>query len=198
MAKAFVALDWDHRELRFVEGSCRNGGVKVRRAGAAEFPPGVWDEGPEAVGRFVAEVLRDRRVRAAQALASVPRSRGILKDIAIPAVDDDEIAGLVHFQAIKDLSFPAEEAVLDFAVTGTDANGQTAVLVAAVRNDIIDEYKRIANAGGLTLTGLGLRSHANLTALQAVLATSLIRQLISVMWQPNMSRSRPTATGEAS
>ena len=167
MANTFVALDWDQKELRFLEGSGRDSRVKVRRAGAAEFPPDLWEQGPEAVGQFVADTLRRARVRTTLALACVPRSRGILKDIVFPTVADDEVAGVVHFQAVKDLSFPAEEAVLDFAVTGTDEQGRTAALVAAVRNDVIEEHQRIAEAAGLKLAHLGLRAHADLTALTA-------------------------------
>ncbi len=171
----FLAVDFDSRQIRVVQAEQAPGGVKILKLAATEVPEGTSIEDPAALGGLLRQTIDRMRAGTRSVLMCVPRSQTVLKPLVLPrAANPGELAGMVQYQAQKELTFRPSEAVVDFTLEShygaemppeEQAEGQQ-VLVAAVRQPVVDYYRAVARAAGLTLVALGMRPYANLRCVQ--------------------------------
>jgi type IV pilus assembly protein PilM len=167
-SKKLLAIDWDARNLRLVLVRRRVDGIDLLKAVSIPVPPDVKLDDAEALGAFIREAMRQARIGAKQVLVSIPRDQVVLNTLNLPPTPPEEMAALVQFQIVKELPFGIEQATLDFAVgSGFDPKDPCSVLVAAVRNEQLEFYRKVAYEAGLSVERMGLRPHANLVAVAA-------------------------------
>jgi Tfp pilus assembly PilM family ATPase len=174
IAKRFAAVDFDGRRLRVALAEQAPGGTRIREAAGVTIGAGEGADEPEALGALLATTLKDMGFRGKGVAMSVPRSEAVLKPLSLPAgTPPGEIPSMVHYQAARELPFPVEDAVFDYAVQappageGDEAPREMKVLVAAIRLSVVDRYRRIAEAAGVELLCLGLRPDANMCCVEA-------------------------------
>jgi type IV pilus assembly protein PilM len=164
-----VSLDWDWRSLRIGEARVAGSKVRVRRLVCGPMEPGLAYGDPEGLGRHIRRVLDEEGISTKRGIVDIPRDQAVLHTLTLPAAKDEELAALVRFQIVRELPFPLDDAVVDFAAEPRGEDGQQRVLVAAVRNDVLEFFRRVFMHAGLRLERIGLRPYANLVALaQAV------------------------------
>jgi Tfp pilus assembly PilM family ATPase len=146
----YLAIDWDHQQLYVVAGTIRGGTARIDKAV-------VWQEQQvpnpaeaEALGKLLRERLKDAGISPAPVLACVGRDRVILKDLRYPAVPDAEEPGVVRFQAVKELTEPPDEVVIDYARVG-NGDGERRALALIARRELVDAYRNLCKGGGLRL-----------------------------------------------
>lgn len=188
-----VAVDWDGSTLRLARAVRRGGGKPPRITALCSEPVPSAEEldvaDAAALGQWLGEVLRKRKLRDAVVM-SVPRGQVLLRPVTLPAgVPVEELPAMARFQAGKDLPLASDEAVIDLALQshfdveapaereaeGTkagDAAGESAeesvdVLAAAVRRETVTFYQQVAEAAGVKLVALGLRSYGHVRCLEA-------------------------------
>jgi hypothetical protein len=106
-------------------------------------------------------VLGEFASAGAAVIGLVERSQAVLRDLRVPDASAAEMPGIVRFQAMRELSFPVDEAAIDFDMVGpADADGQRRVILAALNQEVIDRYRRTIQASRLSLGRLGLRPYA--------------------------------------
>jgi Tfp pilus assembly PilM family ATPase len=167
----FLALDWDHKQLQIVAANVSKGGTKILQAVAfaEEQSPNPGDA--EALGTLLKERLKSAGISPAPAYFCIGRDRVILKEVRYPAVPAHEEPAIVRFQAIKEITDPPDEVVLDFAPIGQPTDvGDRRALVLVVRRELLKTYETISAAAGLKLAGLTPRPFGLLACLQDVLA----------------------------
>ena len=175
-AKQYVALGFDSRVLRLALARRDGTGVQLRKLVAFDLPGDVDHKNAEAMGRFIRRTLESLKWHAYPVLIVVPRSQVVLKPLNLPAVKDvGVLAGMVQFQAAKELPFSPAEAVIDFAMEShydaedsgpAPVESTVGVLVAAARQSVVDFYHKLAAAADVKLLRLCLRPYANLAALR--------------------------------
>jgi type IV pilus assembly protein PilM len=178
-AGACIAIDLDGSTLRAVQTAPRGDGFFVSRilAEPLDFPADADRNDPVVVGRAIAATLNRAGVKTGPVIMGIPRPMVVLRTLSLPAVGDErELASMVHFQIAKDLPFRFEDAVVDFTLrrrlpgTGEEPD-KVEVLVAAVKRDVVEFYRRAASEAKLKLAGLGWLSYANARCLAACRVT---------------------------
>ena len=181
-----VALELDGDRVRIAEGQRRGSRGDVSRVAVVPLglAPDADREAPEVLGPALARALKEAGFRPSAVAMGVPRAQVLLRTLTVPAVGSPgELAALVHFQLGRDLPFPVDQAVIDFqvvreftpetAAAGTPSAGgsearRVEVLVAAVKRDVVEFHRRVAEAAGFRLAALGWLSQANVRCLESV------------------------------
>jgi hypothetical protein len=154
-----------------VEGSVRDGSVKVKRTARFDVPLEIDTEDAVALGRWVAERLREAGVGTHSAILAVPRSAVMLKRLSLPEPPDEaDLPEMVRLAMSRQLTFPADTAVIDYLTPRAmkDGGGTVEVLAAAVAGELHGWYEAVAKAAGLKIVRSCLRS----AGLAALLGTS--------------------------
>lgn len=163
--KNILALEWNRKDLRMIVLRPKGAGVELVKAVSVPIPAEVRMDDAESLGAFIRAAMRSADLGAKRALLSIPRDQVVLNTLSLPPTPAEELAAIVQFQVVKELPFPAEQATLDFAVCGAfDPKAASNVLVAAVRNDDLDFYRKVAAAAELSVENIGLRPFSNLLA----------------------------------
>jgi Tfp pilus assembly PilM family ATPase len=178
-AGACIAIDLDGSTLRAVQTAPRGDSFFVSRilAEPLALAPDADRNDPVLIGRAIATTLERAGIKPGPVVMGIPRPMVVLRTLSLPAVEDDrELASMVHFQIAKDLPFRFEEAVVDFTlrrrVPGSgEEPDKVEVLVAAVKRDVVDFYRRAATEAKFKLAGLGWVSYANARCLAACKVT---------------------------
>ena len=182
-----TALDIDQRMLRVVQVATGKtpGSTRVKRVEVIPVPGEEFDlANSKKVGEWIAQQLKSLHISPGTVVMAARRGEAVLKELLLPPLKDaGEMASMVHMRAVRELPFPEKDAVIDFTVTKvpTKKELQSAkkeaipatpdtkahVVVAAMRRETVNHYQAIAEAAGLTLTGLALRPLASFRALKA-------------------------------
>jgi type IV pilus assembly protein PilM len=166
--RGILCIDWDERSLRAVDARLSRSGVRVRAAAHVPIDPSVDVRDPDMLGAFIRRALAEHRIRTRTVIVDIPRQDAVLNLLSLPIGTRDELAAMVHIQIAKELPFPKEQAVIDFAVSPSAESGGTVdVWVSAVRTHVIEHYEAVIKAAGLKLERIGLRPYAFLAALSA-------------------------------
>jgi hypothetical protein len=177
-----LALDWDHREARFVLASSAHGSVRIHAAevvslenlgsddngGGNESDPEANNAGPagenlpaEKIGEALRRAFKNLKVARATVLVGVNRQSVELLHLSLPPAKDDELPQLVANQVIKESQMGNAEAVLDFLPTAGDPNGPRLVTAAVLPNEQLGRLQAACAAAGLKPRRMLLRSYAS-------------------------------------
>jgi Tfp pilus assembly PilM family ATPase len=169
----FLALDWDHQQLRVVAATLRGGRVHIERAAAWTEEQSPNPAEAESLGRLLRERLKSAGIPLAPMLACVSRDRVILKEVRYPAVPEHEEPAVVQFQVSKELTDALDEVVIDYAAAqpaGGDGEKQAAALV--IRRELLNTYETLCQTAGLKLTALTPASFGMLACWKQVVRTA--------------------------
>lgn len=127
--------------------------------------------------------LRDRRVRVG--LAGL---RTIVRQVEIPAMDEEELRSALEFQAGEFIPLPAQDTLLDFRVVESfespEGEAMTRVLIAAVHRDALQNALTAVREAGLQAVAFDLAPFA------------LLRSLVPVPAQINEGEAGPNLEAE--
>jgi hypothetical protein len=162
-----LALDWDAGHVHLLAATASKGGqFRIDRALSwpEEQPPTAATA--ETFGQRLKEQLREAGVAAAPLLVALGRDRVVLKEVRFPAVPPHEEPGIVRFQAVKELTDPADEVTIDYqSAEAPEPSGERKALAVAVRKDVIATYRAIATAAGLKVVAASPRAFGAIACL---------------------------------
>ena len=150
----YIAIDWDQTQLHVVAGLAGGGKVKFQRTLLFHEDQSPAAADAEALGKRLRDHLKAAGVAPAPVLACVARDRVIVKELRFPSVPPAEEAGVVRFQAVKELSDSPDDVTIDYVTVGAPKNGEQHALALVVRREIVAAYQKLCQAAGLKLAGL--------------------------------------------
>jgi Tfp pilus assembly PilM family ATPase len=162
-----LALDWDGGRLHLLAATAGKGGLKIDRAVAwpEEQPPTAATA--TAFAQRLKERLKEAGIAAAPLVVALGRDRVVLKDVRYPSVPPHEEPAIVRFQAVKELTDPADEVIIDYqAGESADATGERKALAVAVRKDLVKAYGAVAKAVGVKLVAVAPRAFGTIACLR--------------------------------
>lgn len=169
-----LAIDWNSQEIRIVEGKASRGSIKINQAVTIPLPTDLDPSSAEEWGRFIKGSLKEAGFHSKTAVTCLERRSLVLKTVPLDGVADDEVADVVRLQAMRDLTIPLEDMTLDYLrVAPSTATEEPHALLAAVKTELIDFYRKVFQSAGLTLVGLwpGALARVRIAAISNVLPT---------------------------
>ena len=163
----FLALDWDAGQIHLLAATQIKGGVKFDRAlsWTEELPPTAATA--PGIGQRLKEHLKEAGISPAPLVVAIGRDRVILKEVRYPAVPAHEEPGVVRFQAVKELTDPADEVTIDYqAGDAPEPSGERKALAVAIRKDVLAAYRAIATAAGVKVVAAAPRAFGVIACLQ--------------------------------
>lgn len=126
----------------------------------------------------IKEVIKKSKIKATDAIASLPAFSTFSTIIEMPYLSEDELAKSLPFEARKYIPIPLSEVILDWSIIDVSGQNQPAsaserkskpttvqVFLAAVPKDETARYQRIMQGAGLNLKALELENTALIRAL---------------------------------
>jgi Tfp pilus assembly protein PilN len=167
--KAFDLKDlpWIRRHTQDLVGVDLTGGhVKVVRAKSTGEKMAVEDivtrkfaEGEEdAMATYLASVFRDLRIRTKEAVAMVPATLFISKNVDIPSKDLEEIGKIVELQAGRYTPYSREEIVIDYLCRESPGQHYTNVLLVIINRNVVSRLASIFEKAGIEFVRMAIAS----------------------------------------
>lgn len=113
----------------------------------------------QSIIELLTDVLREANVTTHQAIFSIPATSSFLTVVKLPLMRLDEIAAVIGFEAKKYVPIPIQEVALDWQIIEEDQVGKrVVVLLAAVPQEVIEKYRRVAAALNMSLEAVEIES----------------------------------------
>ncbi|MDP4009331.1 MAG: type IV pilus assembly protein PilM [bacterium] len=108
------------------------------------------------VGRAIKGVLQETGIKTTKAVFSIPDFSSFFTHFELPPMTQEEIPGAVEFEARRHIPIPLSEVAFDWEIIkgkpGKDE--RLRILMVAVPNELIRQYRDIADLAGLELISL--------------------------------------------
>jgi len=151
-----IAIDFVRRRLRGVEATSRRGSITIDRALSVAMPDEIDSADDRGVGEWIGRTLKANGLEATHAVIAVNREHAVVRSLELPTCDLDEVPDMVNLSMRRDLPIDADEAVIDFIVTGS-TEGRTEVLACAIPRRIVERVRDVTAAAGVVPTRISLR-----------------------------------------
>lgn len=125
------------------------------------------------------KLVRHSNFKSKDAIASIPAFSAFITLFEMPQMKDSDIAKAMQFQIGQYIPLPITEVSIDWLKVGERQDEQgfikEQILLVSIPNEIIEKYRRIFTAAGLTLRALEIESLALLRAVtDADMPTTLL------------------------
>lgn len=118
------------------------------------------------VASLLKDILRESNVTAKEAVFAIPANSSFTTTVPFPLVPEKELKEAIPYEARRYIPIPISEVVLDWQVLGSDEERKKLeVLLIAVPKEIIEKFKRIAEAAGLYLRSLEIETFSMVRSL---------------------------------
>lgn len=119
--------------------------LRLGERGRAPLPRGAWDNLenlPQVLGEAIQRALHEAHIATRHVAAAIPRRMVMFRMARLPHAPEEELPGMVAFEAQQQIPYPLQDVVLGYrALDGAselpDAGGLQTVLIAAARRDLV-------------------------------------------------------------
>ena len=166
-----VGIDIGTSSIKIVQIKRDGGKIKLETYGELSLgsygnvePGRIVTLEPEIIAKAIIDVLRESNVTTTSAVISIQSQATLVFVLELPHVSDSELASLIPNEARKYIPVPLGEVSLDWfaipeKVTYTEDAAtegsvkKMEVVVVAVRNETLAQYKQISEKSNLSVTG---------------------------------------------
>ena len=110
------------------------------------------------IAKAIKTILTEAKINIRSAVFSIPDFSSFFTNFELPPMTKKEISEAVRYEAPQHIPLPISEVTIDWQVIGGEAvdkkGTKLKILMVAVPNEIINQYKEIARMNNLELEGL--------------------------------------------
>ena len=109
------------------------------------------------VSRGVRAILEEAKITTKKVVLSIPDFSTFYTSFELPSISKEELSKAIEFEARKYIPLPVSEVALDWQITETnlpDKKKKLKILLVAVPNEVVNQYKNLAALCGLKLFAL--------------------------------------------
>lgn len=108
-----------------------------------------------AIAELIRDLLRESNSTSTHAVFSVPAASSFITLISFPNIPRAEIEQAIPYEARKYIPIPLSEVVLDWEIFESDYEEDLKeILLVAVPREVIEKFRRVAEAAGITPVAL--------------------------------------------
>jgi type IV pilus assembly protein PilM len=173
---ASMGVDIGTQSVKFV--LVDQSATRVEIKGAASYPmeAGQIEAGvirdPKKWGKEFSSKIQEYNPANAEVVVSVPSNLAVLRWVALPMLEGDELRDAARFKVKRHLPFPVESAYVEASVPtpvpGEEGTGQS--LVIALKRELIDSRAEALEFAGLKVVGAELEAQAILRVVERKLS----------------------------
>ncbi len=167
-----IAIDIGRRRLRALFAVRTRSNLIVKQVLVEPLPESLDVDDAAALGVWVGDCLKKAKFPKSNTTIAIPRERVGLKRLNIPTIVEDELPDMVRMALSRDLPFDADSAVIDYVKIESD-EAHTTVLAVAIPQEVLDFQKQLAEAAGLSIDRISLRSMGSAALLESLYKSSL-------------------------
>jgi len=161
--KKFLGIDIGTSFVRIVELSRKGQAYKLENYGGSEtssfkkrpfkvFEKNTLSISNKEIAKSIQIIFEEAGIQAKEVNFSIPDFCTFFTSFKLPAMAEDEIPQAVQYEIRPYVPLPLDEVTLDWSIIEGESSGTTLkVLVAAIPNDIINQYREIAHFANLNL-----------------------------------------------
>jgi type IV pilus assembly protein PilM len=171
-----IGLDIGTSAVRAAWVTAGRNGRSLMRFGQVALPSGAVEGGeirdPGAVSEAINQLWKRAKFKSKNAIVGVANQRVVVRQVAIPYMDEKELRQSIRFQVGEHIPMPVDEAELDFQViddymTENQEHMMRVLLVAAAR-DMVRSLVDAVSAAGVHPAGVDLTPFAVARAVSQV------------------------------
>lgn len=164
--KRFLGIDVGTSAIKLVELSKWRERIKLENYGEIEskaffekpfrtFKRGTFLLSTEDIAKAIRGIKKEADVKAKEANFSIPDFSTFFTSLELPPMSEEELPQAVRFEARQHVPLPLSELTLDWSlIEGRFERTRLKVLLVAIPNQIVDQYKEVGSRSGLELRTL--------------------------------------------
>ncbi len=169
LPKRFLGIDIGTSNIKIVEVSKFGNRRKLENYGS--LPAAVLYKKPfrtfeksslllssSDISRAISAIMEEANIKTRQAIFSIPDFSTFFTSIELPPMTKEELPQAVRYEARQHIPLPLGEVTLDWQVIEGEASDQKKtnlkILLVAVPNEVINQYREIARIAQLELVAL--------------------------------------------
>ncbi len=141
-----VGIDVGAHAVKICQLQKTGRGFRLLAAGSAALPAEAVEDGvlnePEVVGKVVAALLKNLKIKSKKVGISISGYSVIVKKINLESMDDEELSQYITTEAEQYIPFDVNEVYLDFQRLPSKniGSGQDDIMLVAARKDVVNGY----------------------------------------------------------
>ncbi len=163
---SFLGIDVGTSAVKLIELSENRGRIKVENYGQVKtkafykepfrtFKKGTFLLSVEDISKAIAAIVREAGVKTKKVNFSIPDFSTFFTSFELPPMGKDELPEAIRFEARQHVPLPMSELTLDWSVIEGRLNQtRLKLLVVAIPDRVVDQYKEVASEAGLNLSSL--------------------------------------------
>ena len=111
------------------------------------------------IARTIKAILTEAKIKKKEAVFSIPDFSSFFTNFELPSMTKEELPQAIRFEAPQHIPLPVSEVTIDWQIIGGEVadkkkEGKLKILLVAVPNEVIYQYREIARLSNLELQGL--------------------------------------------
>ncbi len=172
-----IGLDIGAHSIKVCELSGTPGKFKVERFGIFTLSEAALIEDefqkPSEIVDGILEALKQSGIKSKQMCVGLFGPNTMTKRLNVPEGTKEEIEDHIHWEAEQYITFGADDSQIDFHLIGDNEGGGKDALVAAAKNEVVENFTNVCKEAKLTPKIVDLNVFALANVMEEVLGDNL-------------------------